>query len=590
MSLLNEKGSWLVGNENRIEGTGRNDRLVGTSKNDHIIGGKGNDVLNGSAPLIESVTKMSDTSTEYGFATDKAEWIGEWYAPDGHAVLDETEFGLPDTGRGQVLELAHDNNTSIERSFDNLDNGDKLALEFELALPVTNRVLGMDGVEVVWNGQSLGAFSATQYNVWQTVQLDLEAGTGDGTNTLVLKGTGSSDWWGAVIDNIKVEQISGTIVDNDYLEGGGGNDSLVGGEGRDWLEGGAGRDKLDGGDGVDVAVYTNSARGVKVDLEKGTGSGGEASGDRYESIENAHGSAHGDKLYGDEGTNRLVGRDGDDKLFGREGDDTLLGGRGADHLDGGDGRDTAEYDWSTSSVEVDLTTGEGSGGFAEGDTLIDIENLVGSDHDDVLTGDEGANRLFGGEGNDVLKGMSGNDIILASAGADKIDGGEGKRDAVDYGKAESGVGVNLAKGGFAGLAEGDSYENVEFVYGSQHDDKIYGDDGVNRLVGKDGGDFLGGGEGNDYLIGGSGNDTLEGGEGDDVFLFDAVFDKDVILDFEAGEGRTDRIWFQNLGIKDFDGFKMSETKAGVQLDVEGYGSLELLGIETSDLARDDFIF
>jgi hypothetical protein len=42
-------------------------------------------------------------------------------------------------------------------------------------------------------------------------------------------------------------------------------------------------------------------------------------------------------------------------------------------------------------VTVDLAAGTGLGGDAEGDTLLDIENLDGSGHDDSLTGDSGAN-------------------------------------------------------------------------------------------------------------------------------------------------------------------------------------------------------
>jgi Ca2+-binding RTX toxin-like protein len=45
------------------------------------------------------------------------------------------------------------------------------------------------------------------------------------------------------------------------------------------------------------------------------------------------------------------------------------------------------------------------------DTLTSIENLVGSDFNDTLTGDAGANKLEGGVGNDTLNGGLGNDTL-----------------------------------------------------------------------------------------------------------------------------------------------------------------------------------
>ncbi|MGI9353591.1 MAG: hypothetical protein ACR2PF_00270 [Rhizobiaceae bacterium] len=77
------------------------------------------------------------------------------------------------------------------------------------------------------------------------------------------------------------------------MKGGAGTDDLNGGIGTDTLRGGAGADDLDGGGGTDTATYLDSAAGVTADLTPGTGSGGDAQGDTYISIENLTGSNQG---------------------------------------------------------------------------------------------------------------------------------------------------------------------------------------------------------------------------------------------------------------------------------------------------------
>ena len=94
----------------------------------------------------------------------------------------------------------------------------------------------------------------------------------------------------------------------------------------------------------------------------------------------------------------LRGLGGDDMLYGGSGNDTLDGGPGADTLMGGPGMDTADYSLSAAGVTVNLLTGLGSGGDAQGDMLTGIENIIGSANDDVLAGDGGANIFAGGPG------------------------------------------------------------------------------------------------------------------------------------------------------------------------------------------------
>jgi len=79
--------------------------------------------------------------------------------------------------------------------------------------------------------------------------------------------------------------------------------------------------------------YYTSATGVAVSLATGTASGGDATADALNSIENLSGSNLGnDGLEGNAGANVLNGWGGNDALVGGGGKDTLTGGTGADRI------------------------------------------------------------------------------------------------------------------------------------------------------------------------------------------------------------------------------------------------------------------
>ena len=412
-----------------------------------------------------------------------------------------------------------------------------------------------------WDGIDVGILSTPTF-------ADID---GDGDQDLVVgENNGNLNYY----ENTSVLSLppTGTAGD-DRLEGGTGNDTLNGLAGNDTLIGGAGADALDGGTGTDTASYEGSSAAVTVSLVAGaTNTGGDAEGDTLSNIENLTGSAHwdvlngdagnnvlrgeagndrlrgadgadtlyggtdNDRLWGDDGADTLYGDDGNDTLEGGDGDDTLNGGAGADILRGNAGRDTASYAGSSAAVTVSLAAGAtNTGGDAEGDTLQQISNLTGSDHDDSLTGNSFGNDLSGGAGADTLSAGGGNDRLIGGAGADALDGGTGT-DTVSYEGSSVAVTVSLAAGATntGGDAEGDTISNIENLTGSAHWDVLNGDAGNNslrgevgndRLRGADGNDTLDGGtgndrlwgdDGNDRLFGGDGNDTLEGGDGNDT--------------------------------------------------------------------------
>ncbi|WP_343713139.1 calcium-binding protein [Inquilinus sp.] len=203
------------------------------------------------------------------------------------------------------------------------------------------------------------------------------------------------------------------------------------------------------------------------------------------------------------GNDRAFGSTMDDVLKGYGGDDSLRGGLGHDTLDGGDGSDYANYQLSNAAVTVDLLAGTNSGGHAEGDTLISIENLYGSSHDDVLTGNNVRNIIVGELGNDTIAGNGGDDFLVGDVGNDTVSGGDGAD------RLTGGAGIDILNG------DGGN----DTIDAGADDDQVFGGDGNDSLYGGAGDDVLDGGAGNDILEGAAGADQMIGGDGTDTVSY-----------------------------------------------------------------------
>jgi len=298
--------------------------------------------------------------------------------------------------------------------------------------------------------------------------------------------------------------INGTDL-NDVMIGTPGNDTIKALAGDDKIYSDEGSDIIDGGTGVDTIYYGYSYNPIVVDLSIATGQiGGDADGDIISNIEN------------------VIGTRGNDVIIGNSANNLLIGGAGADRLDGGAGIDTVSYLDSKGSVLVNLQNTSQSWADASGDTLFNIENIIGSNSLDVLTGNAG---------NNIISGMGGNDEIVGGAGADVIDGGAGI-DKVVYAASASGVTVDIAStvAQIGGDAQGDILSNIEDITGTSFDDILKGNDLANRIsagggnnivYGRGGddvilvGDIIGG---NDTFYGDAGNDELYGSVGDDMLI------------------------------------------------------------------------
>ncbi|MFW9264016.1 pre-peptidase C-terminal domain-containing protein, partial [Nostoc sp. CALU 546] len=331
---------------------------------------------------------------------------------------------------------------------------------------------------------------------------------------------------------------------------------------------------------------------------------------------------------------------GNDTLAGGAGSDIFVGAQGNDSINGGDGIDTADYSQLGQITLSGVGTIQKAGGFGQ-DTLFKVEriiansnianntidasaslsgvsitvnlqtqnlaannvpglgtlpftvvnfdNVIGTNGNDSIIGDTQNNQLSGGNGNDTidggtgndtLKGGAGNDIFKGSQGNDSIDGGDGT-DTADYSQLAqsitlSGVGTIRKAGGLgqdtlfkveriiansnianntidasASLSGVSITVNLQtqnlaannvpslgtLSFTAVNFDNVIGTNGNDSIVGDTQNNQLSGGNGNDTIDGGLGTDTLNGGAGNDTYIIDTTLDTIT----EAANSGTDTV-------------------------------------------------
>ena len=355
-----------------------------------------------------------------------------------------------------------------------------------------------------FNSTAGPVFDFSSYNTAGTLPVALTIYDSGGTDTLDCSGFSQDQtiilWAGTYSDigglhgNVGIWGVGGatdTIIENAI--GGSGYDKIYGNAAGNELSGGGGSDVLDGSGGEDQ-LYGESGE------------------------DTLNGGADDDKLYGGDDNDILHSGEGDDLLVGDDGDDFLHGGAGGDLMLGGGGVDTASYfDAPAPGVTVNLNQPGANTGDAAGDTYLSVENVEGSDFDDILIGDDDDNMLWGGKYDDELHGGDGNDYdqlfgeagadtLFASEGSDYLDGGDGFDQVVYSGN----VVVDLADFTMNDwTAKGDRLVSIEKVIAdNKDDDQLFGDDQDNWLHGTGGNDLLNGRGGADILDGGNDNDTV----------------------------------------------------------------------------------
>lgn len=325
----------------------------------------------------------------------------------------------------------------------------------------------------------------------------------------------------------------------DMIDTGDGTDTISGGAGDDVLRGGLGSDTLDGGSGDDTTDYGDHTQPVTVNLPFPSGQAGEQ--DRADDVESVYGGVADDTLnlpggvsvradggsgddtvvtadgtalvMGGEGADEFVGGAGAAQFVGSGGDDVLVDGPGAQTFLGMEGRDTVDYSAVDGPVRVVLDGEPGDGPIgAATDNILDTDVVIGTAHDDQLTGGSAAEELRGGAGHDELEGGPGADVLLGQGGDDALSGNAGGD------RLDGDAGVDVLRGGADG-------------------DVLLGGAGDDDLDGQEGDDTLDAGADDDRVRGGEGADDLHGGAGFDwVDYSDRTEDLRVTIDDVAYDG------------------------------------------------------
>ena|GEM_PF-1733830 len=515
LAVTNTLRIYITDSTDFIYGTAAAETLYGTAGRDAIYGREGADSVHGQGG-DDALFGEAGSDYLYGQAGDDKVYGGT-----------EADVITGNDGNDELYGEAGD---------DRLDGG-----------------LGVDRID-----GGIGFDTVVYANATAGVTVDLGTGTGkaeDGlTDTLIgIEGAEGSNHADNLTGSVNADKLYGR-TGNDTMTAGDGDDSVYGQGGNDTLHGGAGNDLLDGsteddtilgGDNNDVIYGGDGLDTLYGGNHNDTIYGG--AGDDVirgeEGEDNLRGDAGDDKIYGGNGNDGiraagtdaargftstyLVGGDGIDLIDGGAGDDSMIGGLGNDTLAGGMGFDQASYSDSAVGVTVNLESGTGLGGTAQGDTLSDIERVLGSSYDDRLTGSFRDDVLEGGTGNDVLQGAAGDDVLFGGTGIDELSGGAGT-DRLDGG---SGDDVYVVEDALDSIVEGVSGGTADEVRTALADytlanyvERLTGTSASGQnLRGNSLGNVIAGSTGNDVIwLQAGGSDSANGGGGNDKFFMGAT--------------------------------------------------------------------
>jgi len=303
---------------------------------------------------------------------------------------------------------------------------------------------------------------------------------------LNIQGTGNDDAidltqlnlsdWNTNAGTLKVEAFTG----NDTITGSTGIDAIYGGADDDFIAGkgvsstvaGSG-DTLDGGDGTDTLSYQQlgGTSGVIVNLSSEQVTFGSTDYAAYTATYTLGGAIHADAVTNFE---HVIGTARADTIVGSDSDEVMEGLGGGDSMEGGAGNNTVSYEHLATTTGVNLALVENGGtafyNTTYSDALQDFNRIIGSDHNDTLSGMGGSYTIRGGAGNDIitgdnhsveLNGDSGNDVLTGSSAADILDGGTGD-DQITGGDGSDTIYGSLGNDAIHGGDHNDTSDSLDY--------------------------------------------------------------------------------------------------------------------------------
>lgn len=627
--------------DNLIRGLGGNDQIRASLGDDTLDGGAGNDLLEGYVGddiYLFGRGYGQDSIDDQGDSSD----VDTLQLLEGVGPGDLMLRATPDFGTGVILTITSTADQLMLGGFfaspslrvDRIKFADGTIWDYTAMLArvegvdlvgtedldylygnVTNDTLsGLGGDDTLYGGAGNdrldGGTGADTMVGGSGNDVYLVEGIGDGVTEQAGQGTDTVQSSITYALGANVENL--TLIGNAAINGTGNSlgNVLTGNGAVNALSGGAGNDTYVVGAGDTIVEAAGAGTDiVRADISWTLGTNVENLVLTGTAAVNGTGNSLANTLTGNNAANILNGGTGADRLIGGQGDDIYIVDNVSDQITelANEGLDTVQSSVTyTLAANVENLTLTGSGAI----------NGTGNGLDNILTGNNAANRLTGAAGNDTYVIGSGDSIVESvNAGIDSVQSsvthtlavnvenltltgsalingtGNGLNNILIGNSAVNtltggaghdtyivGVGDTVVEASNAGTdtvqsavtwSLGANVENLALVGSAAVNGT--GNSLANVLTGNVGNNSLVAGDANDTIAGGQGNDVLNGGTGNDVFQFARGDGQDTVTDTS---GSSDRLNF-GAGINPLD---IMLSQSANDLRIALYGSTDQVTI------------